>query len=156
MRLALYQPDIAQNLGAMMRTAACFKVGIDVIEPCGFPFDEKRLRRAALDYGGSCEMVRHLSWDNFLADFRRTNRRLVLLTTATDISHSDFNFRPDDTLLLGRESAGVPSEVHAEADECVRIPIAKGLRSLNVSVAAAVVLAEGLRQLGYFTGKTEL
>ncbi len=156
MRLALYQPDIAQNMGAMMRTAACFKVGMDVIEPCGFPFDEKRLRRTAMDYSDACEISRHTSWEAFIADFRGSSRRLVLLTTATEVSHSDFNYRPDDTLLLGRESAGVPSEVHAAADACVRIPLAKGLRSLNVSVAAAIVLAEGLRQLGYFTGKTEL
>ncbi|MBL8629497.1 MAG: tRNA (cytidine(34)-2'-O)-methyltransferase [Rhodospirillaceae bacterium] len=156
MRLALYQPDIPQNMGAMMRTAACLKVGIDVIEPCGFPFDEKRLRRAAMDYGEACEIVRHRSWETFLAQVRTDQRRLVLLTTATDVNHSDFTYRPDDTLLLGRESHGVPSDVHATVDACVRIPIATGLRSLNVSVAAAIVLAEGLRQLGYFAGKTEL
>jgi tRNA (cytidine/uridine-2'-O-)-methyltransferase len=157
MRLALYQPDIPQNMGAMMRIGACFKVPIDVIEPCGFPFDEKRLRRTAMDYGAACTLVRHASWTVFLADFRaKTGQRLVLLTTATETNHADFTYSEADTLLLGRESHGVPSEVHAEADACVRIPIAAGLRSLNVSVAAGIVLAEGLRQLGKFHGKSEL
>ncbi|MBL8642387.1 MAG: tRNA (cytidine(34)-2'-O)-methyltransferase [Rhodospirillaceae bacterium] len=157
MRLALYQPDIPQNMGAMMRLGACFKVPIDVIEPCGFPFDEKRLRRTAMDYGEAAEIVRHRSWDAFLTAFRADNtRRLVLLTTAAEANHADFKFSPADTLLLGRESHGVPPEVHDTADACVRIPIARGLRSLNVALAAGIVLAEGLRQLGIFTGKSEL
>jgi tRNA (cytidine/uridine-2'-O-)-methyltransferase len=156
MRLALYQPDIPQNMGAIMRIAACFRVPVDVIEPCGFPFDEKRLRRTAMDYGEQCELRRHLSWDAFIADFRTANRRLVLLTTASEVGHTDFKFEMSDTLLLGRESHGVPTEVHAAADQCVRIPIAKGLRSLNVSVAGAIALSEALRQVGIFDGKTEL
>jgi len=156
MRLALYQPDIPQNLGAILRLGACFKVAVDVIEPCGFPFDEKRLRRTAMDYGEACELIRHQSWDAFIADFRKIPRRLVLLTTASEMNHADFKFAPTDTLLLGRESHGVPADVHAAADHRVRIPIAKGLRSLNVAVAASVALAEGLRQAGIFSGKTEL
>lgn len=157
MRLALYQPDIPQNMGAIMRISACFRVPIDVIEPCGFPFDEKRLRRTAMDYGDSCEIARHVSWAAFLGDFRTDRtRRLVLLTTATETSHVAFQYLPSDTLLLGRESHGVPPDVHNAADACVRIPIAKELRSLNVAMAAGIVLAEGLRQLGVFTGKTEL
>jgi len=157
MRLALYQPDIPQNMGAIMRISACFRVPIDVIEPCGFPFDEKRLRRTAMDYGDSCEIARHVSWTAFLDGFRKDRaRRLVLLTTATETSHTDFAYAPSDTLLLGRESHGVPPDVHNAADACVRIPIAKELRSLNVAMAAGIVLAEGLRQLGVFTGKTEL
>jgi tRNA (cytidine/uridine-2'-O-)-methyltransferase len=156
MRLALYQPDIPQNMGAMMRIAACFQVAMDVIEPCGFPFDEKRLRRTAMDYGEACEIARHRSWESFIVDLRGSTRRLVLLTTATDVSHTDFNYRPDDVLMVGRESHGVPTEVHAAADACVRIPITRGLRSLNVAVSAGIVIAEGLRQMGKFTGKTEL
>ena len=157
MRLALYQPDIPQNMGALMRIGACFKVPIDVIEPCGFPFDEKRLRRTSMDYGAACELHRHRSWVTYLEAFRAdSTRRLVLLTTATQTSHADFQYADGDTLLLGRESHGVPPEVHAEADACVRIPIAAGLRSLNVAVAAGIVLAEGLRQIGKFTGKSEL
>jgi tRNA (cytidine/uridine-2'-O-)-methyltransferase len=156
MRLALYQPDIPQNLGAILRIGACFKTPVDVIEPCGFPFDEKRLRRTAMDYGEACELLRHRSWEAFIADFRKTPQRLVLLTTAAEVSHADFVFAASDTLLLGRESRGVPTDVHAAADHCVRVPMAKNLRSLNVAVSAAVVLAEGLRQLGRFSGKTEL
>ncbi|MSO96761.1 MAG: tRNA (cytidine(34)-2'-O)-methyltransferase [Rhodospirillaceae bacterium] len=156
MRLALYQPDIPQNMGAVMRIAACFRVPLDVIEPCGFPFDEKRLRRTAMDYGDLCDITRHASWAAYLAGLRQTPNRLVLLTTATNQNHTEFAFAPTDTLLLGRESHGVPPEVHAAADACVRIPIARGLRSLNVSVAGAIVLAEALRQLGEFNGKTEL
>ena len=156
MRLALYQPDIPQNMGALMRIAACFRVPLDVIEPCGFPFDEKRLRRTAMDYGDLCDMTRHASWTAYLAGLRQTPNRLVLLTTASDQNHTEFAFAPTDTLMLGRESHGVPSEVHAAADARVRIPIAKGLRSLNVSVAGAIAIAEALRQLGEFTGKTKL
>lgn len=156
MRLALYQPDIPQNMGAILRIGACFKVAVDVIEPCGFPFDEKRLRRTAMDYGDACEVVRHRSWEVFLADFRKTPHRLVLLTTAAEVNHVDFKFAATDTLLLGRESHGVPAEVHAAADHGVRVPIAKGLRSLNVTIAASVTLSEALRQVGVFAGKSEL
>lgn len=157
MRLALYQPDIPQNTGAALRLAACFQVPVDIIEPCGFPFDDKRLRRSAMDYGAAAEIVRHASWDAYLKAFRgQSEGRLVLLSTAGAVNHTDFAFAPGDTLLLGRESHGVPPEVHAAADARVRIPIAAAMRSLNVVVAAAVVLAEGLRQQGIFTGKTAL
>lgn len=157
MRLALYQPDIPQNAGAALRLGACFRVPVDIIEPCGFPFDDKRLRRSAMDYGGVCELQRHASWEVFLRSFRDIpGRRLVLLSTAGAVPHADFAFAPDDTLLLGRESAGVPDHVHAAADARVRIPIAAETRSLNVVVAGAIVLAEALRQNGFFTGKTTL
>ena len=156
MRLALYQPDIPQNMGAIIRIAACFRVPVDVIEPCGFPFDEKRLRRTALDYGQACDLVRHLSWEAYISAFRQAPQRLVLLTTASEVSHADFKFQATDTLMLGRESHGVPSDVHKAADHCIRIPIAKELRSLNVSVAGAIAIAEAMRQLGKLTGKTEL
>ena len=156
MRLALYQPDIAQNTGAAMRIAACFRVALDIIEPCGFPFDDRRMRRSAMDYGLACIMERHVSWDAFLAGVRSRGGRLVLLTTAAKISHTDFIYAADDTLLLGRETAGVPEPVTAAADALVRIPIAAGLRSLNVAVAAGIVVSEALRQSGYFEGKTML
>lgn len=154
MRLALYQPDIPQNTGAVLRLGACFKVPVDVIEPCGFPFDDKRLRRSAMDYGGVCELVRHASWQAYLET--RPPGRLVLLSTAGAAPYADFAYAPTDVLLLGRESRGVPEEVHAQADARVRIPMAAGLRSLNVAMAAGIVLAEALRQQGTFQGKTEL
>jgi len=157
MRLALYQPDIPQNAGAMMRLGACFRVPVDVIEPCGFPFDDKRLKRTAMDYGAACEVARHASWDDYLADLRaRAGARLVLLTTAGAVTYSDFTFNPGDSLLLGRESRGVPDAVKAAVDAAVRIPIASEMRSLNVTTAAAIVLTEALRQLGIFSGKTTL
>jgi tRNA (cytidine/uridine-2'-O-)-methyltransferase len=157
MRLALYQPDIPQNAGAMMRLGACFKVPVDVIEPCGFPFDDRRLKRTAMDYGAACEVVRHAAWEDYLAWARAAaGVRLVLLTTAGAVAHTDFAFRADDTLLLGRESRGVPDSIRAAADAAVRIPIAAQARSLNVTTAAAIVLAEAFRQLGYFHGKTML
>lgn len=159
MRLALYQPDIPQNAGAALRLAACFKVPVDIIEPCGFPFDDKRLRRSAMDYGEVCELVRHVSWEIYLSALRATQQaggqqRLVLLSTASGVSYADFTFADSDTLLLGRESQGVPEAVHAAADARVRIPMAEGLRSLNVVVAGAIVLAEALRQRQVFQGRT--
>ena len=157
MRLALYQPDIPQNTGAALRLAACFKVPLDIIEPCGFPLDDKRLRRSAMDYGAAADFVRHTSWGVYLTAFRaQPDARLVLLSTVGAVNHTDFVFAPGDTLLLGRESAGVPADVHSAADARVRIPIAAGMRSLNVVVAAAIVLAESLRQQDIFVGKTAL
>ena len=144
MRLALYQPDIPQNLGAFIRLAACLGVPLDIIEPCGFPVDDKRIRRAAMDYYDHASLRRHASWAAFERD--RPPGRLVLLTTSGATPLSNAAFRADDTLLVGRESAGVPAEVHAAADVRLRIPLKKGLRSLNVALAAAMVLGEALRQ----------
>ena len=144
MRLALYQPDIPQNLGAFIRLAACLGTPLDVIEPCGFPVDDKRIRRAAMDYVDLARLQRHASWEAFRRD--RAPGRLVLLTTAGATRLPDARFQPDDTLLLGRESAGAPAEVHDAADLRIRVPIQKGLRSLNVALAAALVLGEALRQ----------
>jgi tRNA (cytidine/uridine-2'-O-)-methyltransferase len=156
MRLALFQPDIPQNTGALMRIGACFRTGLDIIEPCGFPFDDKRLKRTAMDYGPAAEVVRHMSWAHFLEAHGARGGRLVLLTTAATRSHTDFAYRADDTLVLGRESAGVTPEVSAAAAASVRVPIASDQRSLNVAVAGAIVLTEALRQQGVFTGKTAL
>jgi tRNA (cytidine/uridine-2'-O-)-methyltransferase len=144
MRLALYQPDIPQNLGAFIRLAACLGTSLDIIEPCGFPVDDRRIRRAAMDYIDLAHLQRHASWDAFQRD--RAPGRLVLLTTAGATRLSNARFRPDDVLLLGRESAGAPPEVHAAADLEVRVPMQKGARSLNVALAAAMVLSEALRQ----------
>ena len=148
MRLALYEPDIPQNLGAFIRLSACLDVPLDVIEPCGFPVDDRRIRRAAMDYYDLAAIVRHASWPAFRRD--RPAGRLVLLTTqgATDLP--EIRFRPDDILLLGRESAGVPTEVHDAADLRLRVPLKKGARSLNVALAAAMVLSEALRQTNGF------
>lgn len=142
MRLALYEPDIPQNTGAMIRLGACFGVGVDIIEPCGFLFSDAKLRRAGMDYLGRAEVVRHPSWQAFLA--ARAGLRLVLLTTMGADRYVEFAFRPNDVLLLGRESEGVPDAVHERADARLRIPVKE--RSLNVAQAGAIVLAEALRQ----------
>jgi len=143
-RLALYQPDMPTNTGAIMRLCACFDVGLDIIEPCGFVFDDRKLKRVAMDYIDRLNLTRHPSWDAFARGLGQ--RRLVLLTTKTDLSYAQFAYRPDDVLLAGRESAGVPDEVHNRADARVTIPLGDGLRSLNVGMAAAIVLSEALRQ----------
>ena len=146
MRLALFQPDIPQNTGAMLRLAACLNVPIDLIEPAGFTLDDHKLRRAALDYGGHTDITRHLSWENYRSAGQ--SGRLVLLTTKGATPLSEFQFAPTDRLLLGRESAGVPDEVHSAADARLAIPLAPGCRSLNVAQAAAIALYEALRQTG--------
>lgn len=147
MRLALYQPDIPPNTGTLLRLGACLGVPVDIIEPCGFPFSDKALRRAGMDYLDQVQMTRHLSFEDFLAA-RGGRGRIVLLTTRAEKSYADFEFAPDDVLLLGRESAGVPESVHQTADARLRIPMAPCVRSLNVAIAAAIVLAEALRQTG--------
>jgi tRNA (cytidine/uridine-2'-O-)-methyltransferase len=149
MRLALYQPDIPQNTGAILRLAACFGLPVDVIEPCGFAFDDRRLRRAGMDYLEHVELRRHRSWEGYLAARAGTAGRLVLLTTRGAIPHTEYRFDASDALLLGRESAGVPEEVHAAADLRLRIPMRAGLRSLNVAMAGAIVAGEAMRQLGF-------
>ncbi|MEE8444311.1 MAG: tRNA (cytidine(34)-2'-O)-methyltransferase [Alphaproteobacteria bacterium] len=148
MRLALYQPDIPQNTGAMLRLCACLGVAVDIIEPCGFLLDDRRLRRVVMDYLDAVEIVRHRSWDRFAAGRGSGPGRLALLSTTGDIPYCDFDFRAADTLLVGRESAGVPQQVHDAADARLVIPMAQGLRSLNVALSAAMVLGEALRQTG--------
>jgi tRNA (cytidine/uridine-2'-O-)-methyltransferase len=149
MRLALYQPDIPQNAGAIARLAACFGVGLDIIEPCGFVFTDRYLRRAGLDYLAHVAIIRHPSWQAFYASLSPA-ARLILLTTQATRSYLDFAFSPSDTLLLGRESAGVPADVHAAAHHRLVIPMRPGMRALNVALAAAIVLGEALRQTGEF------
>jgi tRNA (cytidine/uridine-2'-O-)-methyltransferase len=146
MRIALYEPDIPQNAGTIVRLAACLGVSVDLIEPAGFVIGDRHFRRAGLDYLARAVLRRVASWEAFLA--QRGSQRLVLLTTRADIAYTDFAFAADDVLLLGRESAGVPDAVHAVVDARVRVPMVGGVRSLNVAVAAAMVLGEALRQTG--------
>ena len=149
MRLALFEPDIPQNTGALLRLAACFGVAVDLIEPCGFLLDDRRLKRAVLDYSAELVLCRHVSWPAFLAG-RASQSRLILMTTTGAIPLHHFAFAADDTILLGRETAGVPAEVHRAATARVLIPLRPAARSLNVAMAGAIALAEGLRQTGLF------
>ena len=148
-RLALYQPDIPQNTGACMRTAACLGVGVDIIGPTGFVFSDKQMKRAGMDYLDRLDWTHHESWQAFQAA-RQKHGRLVLLTTKADTPYTDFAFAPGDTLLAGRESAGVPEDVQGAADARIVVPMAAGMRSLNVAAALAMVLGEALRQTGSF------
>ena len=147
MRIALFEPDIPQNAAALIRLGACLDVPIDIIEPCGFVFSDAGFRRAGLDYVEHAQITRHASFDAFRSALEG---RLILLTTRGELAHTAFAFAPSDTLLLGRESAGVPGFVHDAADARLRIPLKKGLRSLNVAQAGAMVLGEALRQIKGF------
>jgi tRNA (cytidine/uridine-2'-O-)-methyltransferase len=156
MRITLYQPDIPQNTGTILRMAACMDVGVDIIEPCGFVLDDKRLRRSGMDYLDQVDLTRHVSWTHFHKDCADAGDRLILLTTSGDLPYCDFAFQPNDRLLLGRESAGAPPEVHEAAQARLCIPMANGTRSLNIAMATSMVLGEALRQTNQFaTGNTE-
>ncbi|MBI3442126.1 MAG: tRNA (cytidine(34)-2'-O)-methyltransferase [Proteobacteria bacterium] len=144
MRLALFEPDIPQNTGTLMRLCACLNVPLDIIEPCGFLLSDKNLRRAGMDYLDHLDLTRHLDWNAFKT--AQDGKRLVLLSTKAGRSFLDFQFQPADILLAGRESAGVPEQVHQYCSEQVLIPMAAGMRSLNVALASAIVLSEALRQ----------
>ena len=147
MRLALFEPDIPQNAGALIRLGACLGVAVDIIEPCGFLFSDAGFRRAGMDYPRNAQINRHLSWDEFL---KWRPGRAILLTTKAPDTYIRFMFEPDDTLILGRESSGVPGHVHAAAAARLRIPMRPGLRSLNVAQAGAMALGEALRQTNGF------
>lgn len=151
MRLALYQPDIPQNTGTILRLAACMSVPVDVIAPAGFDLSDRALRRAGLDYLEHVDLARHESWEAYLLSRARAGSgRLVLLSAQAAAPYTGFGFTASDTLLLGRESAGVPDTVRGAVEAALRIPVRPGLRSLNVAVAAAMVLGEALRQTGGF------
>ena len=150
LRLALFQPDIAPNTATILRLCACLGVEAHIIEPAGFPVSDRAFRRAGMDYLERVALMRHVSWDAFEAWRGRAQLRLIVLSTRAALSYVEYTFRPEDVLLFGRESAGAPEEVHAAADARLRIPMRPGLRSLNVAVAAAMVLGEALRQLGRF------
>lgn len=153
MRLALYQPDIPQNTGTLLRLGACLNLPVDIIEPCGFLFNEKSMRRAGMDYLEFAEYRRHDSWQDFL-DYRSKHGdeygRLILLTTHGAQSFVDFKFLPNDIILMGRESAGVPENVHQIADARLLIPMNPNARSINMAVSAAMAITEGLRQTNGF------
>lgn len=142
--LALYQPDIPQNVGAAMRLAACLGLTLHIIEPCGFPWDERKIRRAGMDYADLVRLERYSSWNSFIERIRSS--RIILLSTRASESYCDFRFQKDDILLLGRESAGVPDDIHQMVHSRVKIPMAGAARSLNVINAASIVLGEALRQ----------
>ena len=146
--LALYQPDIPQNAGTMMRACACLGVDAAIIEPAGFPVSDRHFRRSGMDYLDHVPIDRHASFAAFEGWRGKAGRRLVLLTTKGAVDYLDFAFQPGDVILVGRESAGVPDQVHEAADARIVIPVRPGLRSLNVAVAAAMVMGEALRQLG--------
>jgi tRNA (cytidine/uridine-2'-O-)-methyltransferase len=152
--LALFQPDIPQNTGTLLRLGACLGVPVHVIGPAGFDLSDRALRRAGLDYLDHATLVRHVGWSAFLE--ATGGRRLVLATTRADATHVGFAFRPDDIILLGRESAGVPEAVHDRADARVRIPLRPGLRSLNVAIAGAMLMQEALRQTDGFPNSPEV
>lgn len=148
--LVLYQPDIPQNTGALLRLGACLGVTVHVIEPAGFELSDRRLNRAGMDYLAQATLVRHLSWTAFEDWRKRQAGRLLLLTTRAALPYTDVNFDADDLILLGRESAGVPDAVHEAADLRLLVPMANGLRSINVALTAAMVLGEALRQTDAF------
>ncbi|HXQ11978.1 MAG TPA: TrmH family RNA methyltransferase [Caulobacteraceae bacterium] len=150
MRLALFQPDIPQNLGGAIRLCACMAATLEIIEPCGFPLSDRLARRAALDYAALARVIRHDSWARFRDADARREGRLILFTTRASTRFVDFAFAPGDTLLFGRESAGAPEAVHAAAEARLLIPLAPGARSLNVVAAAAMALGEALRQTSGF------
>jgi len=152
MRLVLFEPDIPQNTGALLRLAACWNLSVDVIFPCGFIFDDKRMKRAGMDYVAEVDINRHSSWAAYQA-WRAENParagRLLLLSTKAASPYQDFAYHADDSLMVGRESSGVPEAVHLAADHRLVIPLRAGMRSLNVAMAAAIVTGEALRQTGF-------
>ncbi len=155
MRLALFEPDIPQNTGAILRLAACLGVGVDIIEPCGFVFTDAGLKRAGMDYLDEVSITRHSSWAKFTESLQAGRLsgnagRLVLLTTKANVAYTDFVFEAADTLIVGRESAGAPRTVQEAAYARIKVPMQEGMRSLNVALASAMVLGEALRQTGRF------
>ena len=147
MRIALYEPDIPQNTGTILRLAACFKISVDIIKPCGFIISDRRLRRSGMDYIEKVNLNYHDSWDVFLNTVQNSEKdRIILLTTKSKNNFINFSFKKTDILLLGRESAGVPEHVRNQADDNIVIPMTKGSRSLNIAISAAMVLGEAMRQ----------
>ena len=150
MRIALFEPDIPQNTGNILRLGACLGIDIDIIEPTGYLFDDKRFKRSSMDYINYVKYKRHLDWNTFYYWVRKKHYRLILLTTKSSKKYSDFIFNSNDILLFGRESAGVPKIVHDNAAEQLTIPMKKKVRSINLSSAVAIVVGEACRQLEYF------
>ncbi|MDM9621715.1 tRNA (cytidine(34)-2'-O)-methyltransferase [Rhizobium sp. S96] len=146
LRLALYQPDIPGNTGTILRLAACLGFAVDIIEPAGFDISDRNLKRAGMDYIATAALTRHVSWNHFETWLQSSGRRLVLASTKASGRYTDFAFRPDDVLLFGRESAGVPDQVHGRADARILVPMVEGQRSINVAVSAAMIVGEAMRQ----------
>ena len=142
--IALYQPDIPQNTAAIIRLCSCFDTTLEIIEPCGFQLNDKRLKRVAMDYLNKSKIVTYKSYENFLIS--KKNSRVILMTTKSKKNYNNFRFKPKDTLLFGRESAGVPKIVHNMSYETLKIPLKKNSRSLNIGMAVAITLSEALRQ----------
>ena len=153
--LALFQPDIPQNTGTILRLSACLGVAVHVIGPTGFELSDRSLKRAAMDYLDHVDLIRHIGWTAFEAWRREAGGRLVLMTTGAQTPYADFAFEAGDVILLGRESAGVPEEVHQAADHRLLVPMVAGLRSINVAMTAAMALGEALRQTGGFPPQTK-
>jgi tRNA (cytidine/uridine-2'-O-)-methyltransferase len=156
LRLALYQPEIPQNTGTLLRLGACLGLPVDIIEPCGFAFSERQLRRAGMDYAASAEVERHEDWNGFLNNTRRAERRLVAVDTKGTFSLRDFSFSSSDVLLMGRESDGLPEQVLSDAECTLRIPMLPQFRSFNLAVSAAMVVGVALRQLNGFPNDGDL
>ena len=153
MRLALFQPDIPQNTGTLLRLGACLDLPIDIIEPCGFIFNEKAMKRAGMDYLNMASYRRHNSWQDFLnykSEHPEEYGRLILMTTKSQTPYTDFKFQPNDIILMGRESAGVPESVHEICDARLTIPMNNNARSINVAISAVMVIGEALRQTNSF------
>ena len=146
-RIVLFQPDIPQNVGAVLRLGACFNIAVDIVEPCGFVWDDKRLRRAGMDYTEKASLTRHSSWTDYRDQRPKMDGRMILFTTKAAVPYHTFSFAPGDQLVFGRESAGVPEEVHEAADARLVIPMALDTRSLNLAQSASIAAAEALRQL---------
>ncbi len=149
LKIALYQPDIPGNTGTILRFAACMGLSVEIIEPAGFILSDKNLRRAGMDYIAAVTMTRHVNFEQFEIWRRESGRRLVLASTKAAVPYADFDYRENDILLFGRESAGVPDQVHDGADARVLIPMADGQRSINVALSAAMITGEALRQTGF-------
>ena len=146
MRLALFQPDIPQNTGTLLRMAVCLAIPVDIIKPCGFIFSDRRLKRAGMNYLNDADITHHDSWEIFREFITKEKRRLILLSTKAHTTYTNFSYQHRDTIMVGRETSGVPDNVYKAVDKRVRISMAKNARSLNVAIAAAIVLGEGLRQ----------
>jgi len=142
--IALYQPDIPQNTAAIIRLCSCFNTTLEIIEPCGFHLDDKRLKKVAMDYLNKSKIIIYKSYENFL--IKKKNSRIILMSTKAKINYNNFKFKPEDTLLFGRESKGVPKVVHENSHQRLKIPLKKNARSLNIGMAVAISLAEALRQ----------
>ena len=146
--IALYQPDIPQNTASIIRLCSCFGTTLEIIEPCGFHLDDKRLKRVAMDYLGKSKIITHMSYENFLN--KKKSSRIILMTTKSKKKFNDFKFLPKDTLLFGRESKGVPDIVHKNSFQRLKIPIKRNARSLNIGMAVAITLSEALKQNSFF------